>query len=567
MKASRVAGTCAVVLAAACALGCGKTGKGQAAAVPSLPVGGQGPVDEPPVGVDPETCSTPQPGPTPLHRLTGFELGNTLVDLFPDSPELGTALKQQLQDQASNYFDDPSLDPTTVAVDVYHRLAHQAALTLTADAPSLSAFAGCDPLEVGEAACQAQLIQRVLLRTYRRPPSGDDVAEMDGVFARGQELGGDFASGARAVLEVALQSPDFLYLIEQGEGDAQDGAVALTPFETAARLSYFLTGSAPDAELVAAADANVLDEAADLEAHARRLLGTPPNRQVSRRFYEQLFRLNFLEATTAENPAYTPQILQLSREETDRFVEDVTFDGAGTFEALMTEPFTWVNAPLAAFYGDIPGITGDAFQKVQLDPQRRSGILTLSAFLTATSPGGRTHPINRGLAVLNKVLCVELPAPPADIDQTVPDTIPEPATTRQRYEAAITGPACLDCHRDMDAIGFAFENYDAFGLWRESELGLPIDPSGTLSKTDAQGAFANALELIQHIAVSDDAHACFVGNWLSYAYGRKGTDEDACARQELETAFRDSNGNIKELLVALAKTAQLRFRLASELAP
>jgi hypothetical protein len=365
-----------------------------------------------------------------------------------------------------------------------------------------------------------------------------------------------------------LQGPDFLYLLEQGEGEAQDGAVALTPYETAARLAYLLTGAPADKELLAAADAGTLDESV-LEAQARRLLGTPANRRVSRRFYEQLLRLDSVQAppdTTAKYPTYTPQVAALSRTETGLFIEDVTFDGAGTFEALLTEPATWVNGPLATFYG-IPGVTGDAFQKVQLEPTHRAGILTQSAFLTATSPGGRTSPVMRGLMVLRKVLCIEPPPPPVGIDVTVPPPIAEPATTRQRYEAGITGAQCLECHRDIDPIGFAFESYDAVGLWRDTENGLPIDPSGTLHKTDAQGPFANAIDLLQRIAASEDAHACFVGNWLSYAYGRKEAPEDACARQDLETTFLDSGGNIQELLVALAKTDQLRYRLASELAP
>jgi hypothetical protein len=566
-----IAGTAAVV--ALLALGCGRTGKDSGPAAPGAEVGGSGslgggggPVGgSSPTGIDPEACRAPQPGPSPLRRLDRFELGNTVRAFFEDAPAVATAVEPQLQGLLPSA---PWFEPSAPEVEQYHRLAHQAALELTRDPALLQAFAGCDPLDLDEEACRDQLVERALLRAYRRPPTSEELVEMQDVFVVGQGLGGDFASGARALFEVVLQGPDFLYLIEQGEGDAQDGAVALTPYETAARLSYFLTGSPADAELLGAAEARALDESA-LEAQARRLLGTPANRRVSRRFYEQLFGLESLQYPpdlTSQHPTYTPQIAALSLTETGLFVEDVTFDGAGTFEALLTEPATWVNGPLATFYG-IPGVTGDAFQKVQLDPTRRAGILTQSAFLTSTSVGGSTRPVMRGLPVLRKVLCIEPPPPPSTVDVVEPPPpIPEPATTRQRYEAFITGAACLECHRDIDPIGFAFESYDAVGLWRDTENGLPIDASGTLIKTDAQGPFANAIDLLQRIAASEDAHACFVGNWLSYAYGRKEAPEDACARQDLETAFRDSGGNIQELVVALAKTDQLRYRLASELA-
>jgi hypothetical protein len=273
-----------------------------------------------------------------------------------------------------------------------------------------------------------------------------------------------------------------------------------------------------------------------------------------------------LISDSEQNPTFTPAIMALTAEESGRFVEDVVFDGAGTFRALFSEQSTWLNRPLAQFYG-IAGVTSEEFQKVDLSGLPRAGILTQSAFLSATSPAGRANPVMRGVTVLRNVLCVDPPAPPnVPPSLPIPDA-PEGGTTRERLEIMTADPVCNNCHRNINPIGYAFENYDGAGLWRDLDNGLPIDASGTLYETDAQGDFNGAVELAQRIAESEDAQACFVEHWLSQAYGREESPDDACAKADVEAALRDSDGNIVEMLVALAKTDQLRYRLASELEP
>lgn len=564
MKAAGTTLRTAAVLLALLAGACGKaTQDGAGHGVPG-PSAGSGPLDIPP-DLDATACTaTPQPGPSPLRRLSGFQIKSTLRDLFRDAPAVLEAVQIELDELGSPYWSqlrEPLEPPVEVTIEMYHRIAQRAAQAGSEPA-SLNALTGCAPLGDDETACRDQFLERWLGLSYRRPPSEDDLSEMRQVFATGRELGGGFASGVRAVLEVVLQGPDFLYLIEQAEGDVVSGVAALGSYETAARLSYFLTGSMPDAELLAAAQAGPFS-AADAEAQARRLLGSPGSRLVTRHFFERLLRLENVTAL-AEQAKYSEAIAQLALEETGKFVEHVTFDGAGTFGALLTEPYSFMNAELAAFYGQT-GVAGDAFQLVPLDPARRAGVLTQSAFLTSTSSGGRTRPVQRGLSVLTKILCLELPPPPPDVATPLDPTIPGPVTTRQQLELATQSVACQDCHRDIDPIGFAFEHYDAVGLWRDTEGGLPIDSSGTLHETDVPGAFAGAIELVQRIARSEDAQACFGKNWLRYSHGREPAPEDACALEQLDAAARDSGGNVVELLVALAKTDQFRYRMGSEL--
>ena len=157
------------------------------------------------------------------------------------------------------------------------------------------------------------------------------------------------------------------------------------------------------------------------------------------------------------------------------------------------------------------------------------------------------------------------PPPPASVAAVKPpDTIPANATTRQRFEMHSTDPVCAACHRDIDPLGFAFEHYDAAGLWRDTENGLPIDATGEIFKTDAKGKFNGALELSERLSQSRDVQNCFVGKWMAYGYGRKETPDDVCTRQVLENAFTKSKGNVIELIVALTQTDAFLYRSDKE---
>jgi hypothetical protein len=507
-----------------------------------------------PEGTTPPDCDQPSPGAQPLGSLNAGELNRTIAGLLS-----GTQMAQApwLSEERD---DDQLWNPPVIGA--LHALAHDVALRLSQDSAAIKSISGCDVLVSGDATCAAKFLDQFLRRAYRRAVTDEDKDEMNAVFADGQKLGGDFASGVRAVVEVALQAPDFVYLIEQGTGESSGGAIALTGYETAARLAYFLTGSPPDAELSADADQGALD-IDTLEAHTWRLLGSPANREAAGRFYQKLLRLRYLEQES--DLGYTGEIAELSRKETLRFVEDITFDGAGSFRALLTEPSTWVNQPLASFYG-LPGVTGAELQKVALDPSRRGGMLTQAAFLRARSHGKYTSPVQRGLGVIVPLLCYDMPPPPPD----VPVDLVEPpvnATTRERLSLFTREPVCQGCHRDINPVGFAFEHYDAVGRWRDTEQGLPIDSSGELYKTDARGPFADALELAHNIADSDDARACFAQRWLEQAYRRPKDATDACVLAQVTQAFADTDGNLLELMAAVAKTDTFRYRLKSELAP
>jgi hypothetical protein len=321
-----------------------------------------------------------------------------------------------------------------------------------------------------------------------------------------------------------------------------------------------LTGAPPDDALLATAAKGPLS-ADDVEAEARRLLGSTPSRELLGHFYTKYLGLTTLRDNAEQG--YSVEIAQLARAGTERFVQDITFDGRGTYRALMTEPSAWVNESLAPFYG-VAGVKGEALQKVMLDPTQRSGLFTQVSFLANASRPAGPSPIQRALIVLRRALCYDPPPPPPGVVVTPPEVVT--GTLRERLTQFTADPTCMGCHADLNPIGFAFQNYDGVGKWRDAEPEGPVDASGTLLRTDARGEFKDAVELLEHIADSDDGQACFASQWLTQALRRVPVELDACAHEQVLQAFKDKGGNLVELLVALAKTDNFRFRLKSELA-
>jgi Protein of unknown function (DUF1588)/Protein of unknown function (DUF1592)/Protein of unknown function (DUF1585)/Protein of unknown function (DUF1595) len=500
-------------------------------------------------------CTTegPSPGPSPLTALASDEVNATLRALFP---------------QSAAWSDLPWLPDVGIAYpqpprpEQVHELAHAVALRVTDDRTSGSWLAGCDVAKAGEVACRDALGEPFLERAYRRPLVAEDRADMASVFAAGRELGGDFASGMRAVVQAALESADFLYLVAQGSGSVVGDAVELTGYETAARLSYFLTRQPPDDALLKAAAVGPFDRAR-LAEQAQRLLGTQAARRIVSRYYAERLRLNLGDSSQGDAPLTTELRLDIE-EASRRFIEHVAFEGDGTLRALLTQSSVWANGRLSRFYGY--GLEGDGWQQVQLDPQRYAGVFTQPAALAWAVSAERTSPVQRGLRVLTGALCFVPDPPPVGIG-IVPDEFPADATTREHLEISTQAPECRDCHRIIDPVGFAFEHLDGVGRFRDNEKGRPIDTSGRLEVTDAQGPFSGAVELMQRIAASDAANACFAQAWLELAYRRPLSPKDACTQQQVVSRFAASDGKIVDLLVEVALGDSFRYRLRSELGP
>jgi hypothetical protein len=252
-------------------------------------------------------------------------------------------------------------------------------------------------------------------------------------------------------------------------------------------------------------------------------------------------------------PAFSSEIGEAMREETQRFLEYEIFEGEGTWPSALTAPYTFVNGPLANFYG-MTGVTGSDFVKVPLDTTQRLGFLTQAAVMTGTITTNRSNPVLRGSFILNRLLCrkLSLPTDPEVLAMVqVPDDT-SGATARERFSKHSSQAVCRSCHQFLDPIGFALENFDPVGQYRTEENGVMIDASGTIPGTEEP--IVGGVGLARWLAETSDTQSCFALHWLEFAHGRTFGVEDQCTRAAVNTAFEESGYNVKEMLLALTQT-------------
>ncbi len=500
------------------------------------------------------TCLAPAPGAAPIRRLTRFELSNTLRDLLGDTTKSGDRLPPELKGNGFSN-DAASLTTSRVLVDAYRTIADDLATAVTKDAAALAKLTTCDVAGQGEEACAHAFVTDFGKKAFRRPLTAAESAAFYGVYVAGKE-GATHAAGLKAVIQMALQSPQFLYRVEVGVQVPGKTVWRPTSIEMATRLSYLIWGSTPDARLLDVAAQNQLDTPEQVKAQAELMLQDARAHDVLRYFTNTLYGiggLDGLERNAAMFPTFNAGLGPLFRQETERFIDDVVWNGAGDFATLFNASYSFVNGPLATFYG-LPGVSGDAFQRVERDPARRLGLLSHASVLTSTTPGSRNNPVVRGKFIFEEILCGHVPSPPVGLNVKEPPADPT-RTTRERFTAHREMEPCKSCHVMLDPIGFGLENFDGVGLWRDTENSKPVDASGELPQSvDIAGAFVGPAELAKKIAGSQDAQRCFADKWLSFAYGRVPGDGDACSKSQLEGAFQGAKGNVKALLLAATQT-------------
>ncbi len=502
-------------------------------------------------------CTTPSPGAAPLRRLTQSEYNNTVRDLLGDTTH---PANQFPPDQQIGDFTNTAVALTVppLLAQAYQTAAEQLATTALSN-PS-SKLVPC-AIATGTDACAQSFIQTFGKQAYRRPLTA---AEQSALFAlyQSNSMGATFANGIQAVIEAVLQSADFLYRVEFGDpSQAQASILPLTSYEMASRLSYFLWDSMPDAALFAAADANQLGTKDQVATQARRLLLSPNAHPAIRQFFLEWLTETTLttvskDATTY--PAYTSTLHSSMQNETLAFLDWVMWTSDHKLPTLLTSPVSFLNSELAAVYG-VTGVTGTALQQVQLDPTQRAGVLTQLSMMTLLGKPDRSSPVLRGKFVRDQVLCQPIPPPPANLVITPPMVTPG-VSTRQAFVMHEAVAACKGCHTLMDPIGFGFEGYDGIGQHRTVDQGQPVDTTGTLTGTDVDGPFNNAIDLIKRLSGSRQVSDCFATEWFRYTFGRGESTDDACSLQSLKSTFSTSQLDIQELLVAVTQTDAFRYR-------
>ena len=429
---------------------------------------------------------------------------------------------------------------TSVVMDEWTRAA--STLATSADVTKLVM---CDRAD--RDACAKTVVKQLGKRAFRRPLSDGEVARLATVL-----LGaGDFDKGVRAALRAMLMSPSFAYRAEVGTAQA-DGTYRLTPWETASALSYFFWGTMPDAALFGAAERGDLGSTAGIEREARRLLASPRARATIGTFAEQwLGGESVTQVTKSDAYPFPAEIRAAMLEETRTFVTHVVFDGTHSLDELFTANYTYADAALAKHYGFAP-VTGTGLQQVKYPDASRSGILGEGSILATTGHSDQTSPIRRGLFVRRNLLCQEFPLPPPNAG-AVPQVDPN-ATTRERFAQHTKSDFCKSCHQYIAGVGFGFERLDTIGRLRNTEAGKPVDARGDMNDVEGLGtnthaAFANLGDLGHILATSSAAKTCVVRQVYRFARGR--LDDDICEIKPIEQRFREKNGDLRELMIAV----------------
>ena len=502
---------------------------------------------------------TIHPGEAPARRMTRFEYDNTVRDLLGDT----TAPSSEFPaDEVSGIFNNQA-DTLVVSQLLAEGYMTASELVAANAVKKLDTLVGCDPKASSEQKCGAQFIETFGKRAFRRPLDAEGRALLTGVFDQALTTW-DYPTAIRLVIQTALQSSRFIYRLEFGMPEpTAPGVVKLDDYEMASRLSYLLWGSTPDQDLMDAADAGELSTSEQVSAQATRMLADNKARGVIENFHAQwlgLSRLVTLDKDTTTFPVYNPALKTTWQKETLAFVDNVVFDGAGDLGTLLSAPYTMMDADTSAFYGISGGPTGAAFERVDLDPEQRAGLLTQPSLLAVNAHVDQTSPVHRGKFVRERILCEPIAPPPANV-KAVPPPVDPNATTRERFSQHSNDMSCSPCHKLMDNIGFGFESYDAIGQFITEEAGKPIDDSGEIvGSKDADGKFNGAVELANRLATSEEVRACVVTQWFNYGHGRTTTKEDSCTIQQLRTTFADAKYDVKALLIGLTQTDAFLYR-------
>ena len=397
-------------------------------------------------------------------------------------------------------------------------------VTGVSETPTRRMVFSCRPTSSDEARpCAREIVARMAAKAYRRPVRQNDVDGLMTFYDRGASDGG-FEGGIRTALQAMLTSPHFLFRMEERPANVRPGDIyRISDIDLASRLSFFLWGSPPDEQLLQLAQDGDLSNSSEIERQVRRMMADPRAEALATRFAAQWLRLQDLEKVQPDAltyPYFDQTLADAMHRETEFLFANLVAEDRSVLE-LLTADYTFVNERLARHYG-IPGVTGTDFRRVSYVDDTRRGLLGHGSILTLTSHPDRTSPVLRGKWVLEVLLGSPPPPPPPDIpafEETDGASDGRFLTVRERMEEHRANPACTSCHKVIDPIGVALENFDVTGAWRERDNGNLVDPASELydgtplaGPADLRNALLNRPEVFFRVLTE---------NLMAYALGRR----------------------------------------------
>ncbi len=517
----------------------------------------------------PDPCTSNAPGPRKLWRLTAAEFTASIRTIFGDTAN-GAPVATVFSDPSVLGF---SIDANGLLVQGLNASQLQdnaeAVAAWAASSNKLSGFASCAATSAGapDSGCAAQFVQAFGKQAFRTTLAASDprVASYSALFMSGDSN----AEGAQIVISAMLQSPYFLYRSELG---VQNGSTfTLTPYEVASEIAYTLTGTTPDATLLGAADSvnsGGLAMGDMINQQTARLVGGAGSSTAS----VMGFMDGWLGLSRLYTTAHDATVFQLSSAlQQDMWNESQglimeAFDNGGTFGSTLTADHSFLNQELATFYG-INGATSTDFTSVKYTgvTSRDPGLLGTGTILNGYARPSTDSPTQRGHMIRSRMLCQNIDPPPPGLNTTFkPSSMVE--TTRDHFINEHEQGACASCHKQMDWIGFAFENYDGWGRYRTTENGLPTNDTATIygdpeGKDDNLTGLSGDGSLSAYLAQSDDVTKCMERYWTYYTYGSSSWSQDACTYDAVYNEAKTNGFTMKSTLMAIIHAASFTTRV------
>jgi hypothetical protein len=489
-------------------------------------------------GVSPAALTGPS-----LRLLTAAQYRATLRSLFSFADDLPIDLEEDVSLNGLRAIGTSNVALSPKATEAYVHAAELAAERAFGTAESAAATAGCD---VAQSTCADTFLADFGRRAFRRSLTAEERTRYTGIYQAGLASFGTGGAGLKYATIAILAAPHFLYRVELGQPTPGGPSPrALTDVELASKLAYFLWNGPPDRQLLDLAESGGLKAPGALAQQTSRLLAASEATQGMDALFDDYLNLHGLvgvEKLPALFPQFTATLLQAIRQETVLSLRSAAL-GTGDFRSIFNSTKTFVNQELATLYG-VAGVTGSAFVEVELPAATgRRGLLGNASLLSLHSHSSRSSPTLRGKFIRQVLLCQALPAPPPDVDTTLPEEI-DAKTVRQRLAAHSVNPSCAGCHQLMDPIGLGLENFDAIGAYRAQDNGENIDASGELDGVTFTGSAGLADALAQHPKVPE----CFSRVLFRYAWGRLEAEGDEAFIAELTQGFSAGAFQMSKLL-------------------
>jgi hypothetical protein len=490
-----------------------------------------------------------------IRRLTESQYRATIADVFgPDIPIVGR-FEKGVRMEGLLAVGTSTAGISSFSLEQYDASAQAVAAEVVSERRRCQ-LVPCQPKSESQfdAACAKQFVEHYGETLFRRPLTAEESRRYMRSASAAQQRLGNFYQGLQYVLAGMLVAPDFLLRIEHTEPDpARPGQLRLDAYSKATRLSYFLTDSTPDAELLRAAGAGELDTEAGLARQADRLIASPAFERATRAFFRDMLEFDTFDELAKDPiiyPAFNSKVALDAQEQTLRTIVSLLISQRGDYRDLFTTRSTYLTRTLGTVYR-LPVATRNGWEGAQYPAASdRAGILTNVSFLALYSHPGRSSSTLRGKAIRQVFLCQNIPDPPNNVDFSVVQDSSNTAmpTARIRLEAHRTSPVCAGCHRLMDPLGLTLENFDGVGAFRAQENGAAIDAGGSLDGHNFEGAEG----LGQAMHDSPQTSRCLVDKVYRSALGRKPAPAEKSSVDYFNQAFQADGYRVPDLIRAIA---------------